>query len=467
MDNIFRIKQIGAENFANFKSFQCDLDKSVTYFCGKNGSGKTTAIEIVWAAMSGVAQRKGALYGERFRFIGKYGASAITKVVLEEIPSKVEITIERKLLKSGAVLKASASDDRMVDNAYLKSIFSSLFVDMDAFSKLSPIEQAKAIGIDTSKFDGYRKELTATRLQIGREQKRLAAVVENMGSPEAVDYVDVDALRSQLQKAYRKNNQEIEKSNKEHADIIRDVYQFNHEQEMIQAERDRNQAEIESKLEEIEYLENQLREARRIMSDLSSQREAMPEAEELKSEPDKVPPVLIDTDKIETAIANAVKTNEAADKYASYQAENKKLATAVNDYEAISEQIKNNELARVKYIRSKKLPFSNINIDESGGFQIDGRPFNPSYFSTGELKAFTAKIIASNPPDLRFVYLETAGLDDDRLADLLKFLSDNHFQVICEVVTDKKILGKKSVLLKDMEIVDSYDETDKTANELK
>lgn len=467
MSNIFRIKEIGAENFANFKSFQCDLDKSVTYFCGKNGSGKTTAIEIVWAAFVGIAQKKGSLYGERFRFIGKYGPSAITKVVLEEVPSNVEISFERKFLKSGAALKATASDGRLVDNAYLKSIFSSLFVNMDAFSKLTPVEQAKAIGIDTKKFDAYRKELAATRLEIGREQKRLSSVVESMGSPEHVNEVDVDALRNQLQRAYSNNTTATEKANHEHAEAIRDVYQFNHKQEMIQAERDTNQAEIKSKLGAIEYLENQLREAQIIVSDLSSQRETMPEAEELKSEPDKVLPKLVDTGIIEESITKAVETNEAATKYALYQKEHEKLTIAANDYEAKNDQIKNNELARVEYIQGKKLPFSNITIDETGGFKIDGRPFNSSYFSTGELKDFTAKIIASNPPDLRFVYLEAAGLDDDRLASLLKFLSDNHFQVICEVVTDKKVEGKKSVLLKNMEVVESYDEANEPDNELK
>ena len=97
-----KIKQIMLKNFANVNQIEINLSDSVTYLIGENGSGKTTVgLNAIWFILEGLAKTgKKVLHGDRFRFIGKQGKSAIGKLVLHDETENIDITIQRKLTKN-------------------------------------------------------------------------------------------------------------------------------------------------------------------------------------------------------------------------------------------------------------------------------------------------------------------------------------------------------------------------------
>jgi DNA repair exonuclease SbcCD ATPase subunit len=458
-EKILKIRSIGAENFGAFKSFQADIDDSVTYFCGWNGAGKSTAgIDAVWAAMLGIAKRGDAMPGDRFRFIGKYGRSATATLNLEESGTGAKIKIERKILKNSTVLKATASDDRQIDNEYLKGIFSSLFVDLTAFSKLSPIEQAKAIGIDTTKFDEYRNELMLTRREIGRRVKELEGEIRVNGEHEKIDTVDVESLRRDLKQAYQKNSDAVQAATEAYQKAVKEVGEHNSKSARISSDIAICKSSLKNSEMRIYELQEEIKRIQAGMVEMQKTLDGYGVPPDLLPDPKPIEPEKIDTSEIEAKISAAVEQNKQAAAYQKSLDLRDKYDKAMADYDLKTSQLSDNEKARLDHINSKELPFSNITIGEDGGFQVNYRPFSASYFSHGELVKYTAMILASNPPALRYVFIENASLvDPENLAAMLKFLNEHGFQVVCEVVRDRKI-DAKSVLLKDMEIVESYED---------
>jgi energy-coupling factor transporter ATP-binding protein EcfA2 len=82
-----------------------NLDENVTYLIGRNGSGKTKlGLDLIWFVLQGIAEKssegKIPLLGERFRFIGKDGATAMGELVLHDDAINADIRVIRKLGKN-------------------------------------------------------------------------------------------------------------------------------------------------------------------------------------------------------------------------------------------------------------------------------------------------------------------------------------------------------------------------------
>jgi len=459
MEEVYKIKQIGMKNFGAFKAFQADIDPNVTYFCGWNGSGKSTAgVDAVWAAMTGIATRGDALPGEKFRFVGDYDRTAMTELTLEEINSGRTITVSRKILKNSTILKAESDDGKKIDQADIKDMFSSLFVNLSAFAQLSPVEQAKAIGIDTSEYDEYNSELKKARADVNRDRLRLKKAVESYGDVEAVEAIDVAALNAELKQAYETNMQRQQEASESIAAERAEIDKFNAEQDKVSRVRDSISASINTLEDQIKAIERTLEEKKRLLESHKDELQKTPLPEPMKESPEEPEVEYIDTEKIEVQIENAAEQNEKAAVYKKYSELKDRLKTVEKDYAGFNKRIDENLAKRNRYISDAKLPFSNISIDESGGVMMNGRPFSPNYFSHGEIIKYSSMLLASNPPKLRYVFIENASLiDPENLDQLLKFLNENGFQVVCEIVDNRK-RGDNSVLLKDMEIVESYDD---------
>lgn len=426
-----KIKNLMLKNFAKVSEISVSFDKNVTYLIGVNGSGKTTiGLNGVWFVFKGLAQKGDGLIAERFRFIGPHGKSAQGILTIYDETEAVEITISRKLLKNKTELKIEASDGRQLDQGWLDSIFNSFLIDPMGFSRLSGKAQALAFGADTAPFDVKKKELELERRDIGRDVKRLQGVVDAAGSPEKVEEVDVKELMVELE--------DRQKLNKIRKDALSELETLD--------------GDIITSLADVEYLEQKLSAAKmKLVRDNDTRHDKANEIQMMK---------IANEQEIKDQIENAQEVNKKAVAYELFLDNKNLLAGAKSCYESGTSNIQKNVAGRTEYLKSLKLPWPNITINDDGEFRLNDKPFCSSYFSTGELLKLGAKIGSKLKNGLKYVFFPNSeALDDKNREAVFKALNDDGFQIMAECVgTEKK--KDTSILLKEMKVVESYDETE-------
>ena len=117
---------------------------------------------------------------------------------------------------------------------------------------------------------------------------------------------------------------------------------------------------------------------------------------------------------------------------------------------------------RLNYIKSFNFGFSGLEVDDSGGLLLNGRPVKDQYFSKGELEIIVAKLYASLNPDLKVRFIDDFDLlDDDNQIKILDELLKDGFQIItAEVGT--KVVKDNTILLRECALVKSYEDSKKS-----
>jgi hypothetical protein len=171
------------------------------------------------------------------------------------------------------------------------------------------------------------------------------------------------------------------------------------------------------------------------------------------------------TTDIDKQINSAEETNTKAAKYIAYQEWMTKVAEAnkkVTDNKTKQEKAAEE---RLNYIKSKKLPFNNLSLDEDGALMLDGRPIKPQYFSSGQLLKVVPLLMATRNPTLKYVFIQNFNLLDAANQEMIeKYLTEKGFQLVVEMVSDKVIPGKNCILLRDCKVVSDQPEVDNGPN---
>lgn len=449
------IKELFIKNFVKVKEIYVNIKPGVTLLVGENGSSKTVVgLDAIWFALKGLAQKgKDVLHGERFRFIGPWGKSSQVKLTLYDEKEDVDIFLERKLTKDSAPLKITASDGRALKESFVDDIFSIFSINPWGFVNLSAKEQALALGINTDEFDEKRKVLYEERTEINREVKRLQNVVDTAGTPEKAERVDVQALMSELSKIETENKISEQMWHEEKNQAFKEVLEFNQEQDKAAQDLASANKRIDLKKEQLKALKSEI-------LTLEGEIKSLPLPAKPKNNVIAIsPPVLVDTKPISDQIAAATETNEKAMAYKRYikniEALNKEKANSENKSFAIEAC----DVEKAEYVKAQKLPFSNMSIDEEGGLLVEGRPFAPNYWSKGEIGRMVPRLIASQKPDLRFMFVpDSQSIDSKNRETLFKGLADQGFQVLAEFVGTEKPKDHNAILLKEGEVVESYEE---------
>jgi len=355
----------------------------------------------------------------------------------------IEIKITRKLLKNKTELKIEASDGRQLDQAWLDSIFNSFLIDPMGFSRLSGKEQALAFGADTDSFDRKKKELEIERRDIGRDVKRLQGVVDTAGNPEKVETVDVADLMAELET--RQNVNRLNES-------------IRYELEDYQRSTQLRSEKLQEISQEINYFKEKIRKLETVISEGKKQAEIRVVG--YKKREDKVAKLIdLDEQEIKDQIENAQEINTKATAYNEFKVNRAALEDAKLDYEGKNDMLNIVAADRVNYLKSLDLPWPNITITDEGEFRLNDKPFCSPYFSTGEILKFGARIGSKLKDGLKYVFFPNSeALDDKNREAVFKALNDDGFQVVAEVVgTERK--KDTSILLKEMKVVESYDES--------
>jgi len=473
-----KIKSLSLENFSKYAKVKVNFDEKITYLIGPNGSGKSSlGLSGLWFVMQGIAEKtsKGnnPLIGERFRFIGEKTAFAKGEIVMYDEKTGHEVTVTRHMTKDASKLTFFTASGAALDQQWLNDIFNIFMIAPKVFMELTSKEQAQALNIDTSKYDTEIADLKADLTLLNKELKAFG----DINAPEKVEKVDVMELQAKKeaeQERIKKEQQQIDVDNSR----IHDNYKLKCNEVRNQVDAfNQDQDDKRSLIDTANDLLSSLIELGYEGTEVSKWIAGLPLPEKKKYGADGEPvyeypkePVYkgaADQSKIteiDKEILLASVTNEKAMAYRTYLETLKKKIDKEKEIDTNKTAQKNAEQKRTDYLKSFKLPFDNLTIDEEGRLMLDGRPVKEPYFSTGELLKIVPVIIASTMPDeseaaefktrLRYVYLQLFNLmDPEKQQEVIDYLTGKGFQLVIEYVGKEELVDKNCIVLSEMQVI--------------
>lgn len=426
-----QIKSLKLNNFANYSEVNVSFSDTITYLIGKNGSGKSTlGVNAIWAMFAGIAEKgKTALIGERFRFIGPKAATASGEMVLHDEAKNVDIIVRRKISKSGNEVSFEAPDGYPVSQQWLEDLFNVFLIAPKKFTELSSKQQAEALGIDTSEMDNELKTLKSEFTLINRDLTNIG----NFEAVEKVEAVDISNLN--------KEKDSILDFNRVQSEIESDIVSKNNYISQLENQAQANQREIDILLIAQDAIKVKI-------NNTKAEIASIPKAEAIKP-----------LDEINEKINSASDTNLKAFQYEQYLVKLEKHKEVKGKIEANKTKQEANQKRRKDYIKSQKLPFDNLEINEDGELLLSGKPIKEPYFSTGELIRTVPILMSAKNPELKYVFIQDFNLlDEDKQNEVETYLTGKGMQLVIELVGTQKVNNENSILLKDCAVVDSYED---------
>ena len=425
-----KIKSIKLENFAKYSHIEVSFDKNITYLIGNNGAGKTTlGLSAIWFLFQGIAEKSSKgnnpFIAERFRFIGENDASAKGEMVLFDETLKIKIKVIRKLTKDGTSVTFEAPSNMTLNQEWLNDLFNVFLISPRSFLTLDSKKQAEVLGIDTSKFDTELENFKSEHTYINRELKNIGEVKE----VDPVENIDVGS--------YVRSKNIIINFNNKQKELEQNIVKNKEKLQWVQKE-------YSQLLEQREELNKRIEQLSTKILNGTNYIDTLPKPEPLES-----------TEYTDSQIEKAIENNNKVVAYQNYLQQKQKydlrLSELNNNKERQSETIK----ARIDYIRSKKLPFDNLEINEKGELLLSGKPIKEQYFATGELLKIVPVLISSLNPKLKYVFIQQFNLLDEKQQKIVEeYLVGKGFQLVAEIVGEKEVENKHCIVLKDMHLVD-------------
>lgn len=426
-----KVKSLEMKNFAGFSEISVSFDENVTWLIGKNGSGKSSiGVNGILAALQGIAEKgKNVLIGERFRFIGQKAATAELQLIIHDEIKNVDIQVNRKITKTGNVLSFEAPEGYPVSQEWLNDLFNIFLIAPKKFLALNSKEQAEALGIDTAEYDVKMKRLKEEYTLINRD-------ITQIGSFDAVEEteeVDVSKLNEERDAILLFNKGENDKQ--QAIQIANDGI------DTLVSNKEDLQAQIDQLTERMKAIDTRIENGKKHIKSLAK------------------PKKLKELTEIDEKIRNASETNKKAFEYTQYTEKLEKLKNKRAELQTNKDAQETLLSERKNYIKNQELPFDNLEINEDGELLLAGKPIKEPYFSTGELIRTVPILMASKNPDLKYVFIQDFNLlDEDKQKDVIEHLTSKGLQLVIELIGTKKVSGENSILLKDCEVVETYEE---------
>lgn len=460
------LKGVKIHNLSNFNKFKCKFNNNSNYVYGEMGAGKSfIGINGIQMAINGIAERNNSFWGKRIHFIGKLGASGDIEYEFKDNRDDSSFFIKNHVTKAGNSITFRKGDGTTINEEWLNNFLNIAFLSASNFCSLSGIDQAKALGIDTSTFDlnikKYKEEITL----LNREIKNIGEILE----VDKINPINIDELKEKkneikqrMAKEYS-DNVEYNKKLKYQYDLDCEeerskVRKFNEDQ--VKIVHNRNDAnDCLAKLVNLGYEGQEVK--KWILS--------LPvEQNQLNYTPLNTPVYikeLADTknlDEIDSKIEQAQDINNKAKDYQNYlikaSFKKDKLGKVIEWNNKVSEE----ESARVNYINQTDFGFKGLSTDENGSLIFKDRPIKKQYFSTGELEIIVAKLAMSRNPLLKVRFIDELGILSPKKQDeLVSELIDMGFQVIASV-PGENVNHDNVIVLKDCALLNNEKEKGET-----
>lgn len=458
----YHLSKASIRNIFGFDTIEVKFNNGENYLYGKNGAGKSSlTLSGLWACIKGIAEHGDKFISSRFRCIGPKKTTGDLEYEFTDNENGGRFCIKNHVSKASNNITFQALEGSPLAGDFLNDFFNVSLLSARNFCRLSGVEQAKTLGIDTSAFDANIARYKEER----KIENRMIKEYGNLEPVEEVKPVNIGALKEKKEAIANKLNG-IYLVNKRKNEELRnkytaDVAAENEAERMFETEQVKNRdnilsaAKSLSNLVSIGYAGREVKQwIDTLPQPINFVKKNIPEPVYITEIPDDAEIKVVDAE-----IEAAYETNEQAKKYADYLIRSEALKVRQTKIDKINLDIAAEEEARTNYITSKKFPFSDLTTDEDGCLLFKNRPINESYFSKGELEIIVAKLAASQSPLFKTRFIDEFGiLDPDNQEKIVNDLVEAGFQVIASI-PGEKVKHENAIVLRNCKLIDTT-ETD-------
>jgi len=394
MEDKLTILRLAAENFMRLTVVEMELDPDggLVMITGKNGAGKTCAMNIVSSTLGGKKLcpekpiREGATSG--FSEVETNDWTA-TRTYKPDGSSKLQV-----VKADGCIVPKGQT--------FLEMVVGKIAFDPLAFINENDAKKQRKIlldlvGVDLTELDGKIAALREQRTLVGRTLKQAQAEVKASESyPDAPDAeISAGELAAELQKAVEHNN-------------------------LILAAQ-RNRGEYEKEIE-------------KLRADLAAAEHLLETANEYLEENKPIDSSIIDE---KVSAANETNRQVKANVEAKEKAEHANQVEA--KYAELTEQIEHAEFGKADSLHNADMPVEGLSVTEDG-VTFNGIPI--AQIATSEqIKVGMAVSMALNPTLKVLLIRDGSLLDSDNIKLIESMVKGQGFQCLIECVSD----GKKKI----------------------
>jgi len=404
------IKRLSIRDVLRVSVVEITPDGHVVTLGGKNGAGKSSVLNAIEMALSGLRAvppkpvRQGADQGRVVVDLG-------------------DIIVERTFTASGSDLVVKAKDGARYPKpqAMLDALFASVAFDPLAFARMEPAAQAetlrRVLGLNLSALDADRQLAFDQRTEVNRDGKaakaRLDAAVRHEDAPGSL--VDPGILATELERrlGVQRSNEATRQAARAFADA-RDIHKAN-----------------------VARLENELEKARR----------AFAAATETALIAERDAESLVDPNvaEIRASLAAAEDDNAKVRANTAHAALSAEVDALRERSKALSGRLDDIAAARAARIAAVPFPVPGLSFAEDSTVTLNGLPFEQA--STAEqLRVSVALGVASNPRLRVFFVRDGSLLDADNLRLVAELAREAGAQVWLE---DARSTDPKAIIISD------------------
>jgi hypothetical protein len=409
-----RVLKLSAENFKRLKAVEIVPNGAVVEVRGRNGVGKSSVLDAIWAALG--------------------GADAAPGRPIRSGADKAEITLDlgdlvvtRRFLPSGnSPLIVAAQDGARYPSpqAVLDRLIGKISFDPLEFTRMKPRDQLDTLrglvnlDVDLDALDLQRAAFYGQRTDANREAKQLrgqaAGVIVPAGLP--AERVDTAALAAEVERA-GEHNRNVERQ---------------------RGARSAARTKIESTEASIAALRDRrrklLQEARLLYQQIKG---AETRQRELEAGFADLPPLAepIDTSAIVARVREAEGINAGIVERERRAALEDAATIAEQRSDQLGEAIEAVDAEKARAIERANLPVAGLGFGD-GGVLFNGVPFEQA--SQAEKIRVSVAIAMSANPELRVLCVRDGSLlDDDSLRLLTELVTERDYQLWLERVGDE------------------------------
>ncbi len=424
-----KIEKLKAENIKILKTIEITPEGNLIIISGKNGNGKSSAIDTIWLALKGLKGKKIETTdiirrGEKKAFaeidLGEY-------IVVRTFSNRGDRL--KVVSKTGGKYGQSLLNELMGDLAKADLLFDPLqFIYLDGKEQIKIL--MKAVGLDYDALEKERKAIFDNRTDVNRFMRDVEAQLKEFNDLNFSNVPDTELSSSQLIEEIKTANNQI-MENERKRDELKKFYD-----ELIAKhnEAEELRKKIKELADKLESLEVELKSGKTKYTELKTEVAALRDP---------------DIEALQNKLLNIEDTNKLVRNKQRFYQLKKKKDEALLKSEALTEQLISLDEKKKEALQNVNLP-SGLYFDEEG-LTLNGIPFKPGLVSTSEALKIGCAIAMIANPQLKVLRIQNGNaLDEESLAELKMILEQNNWQAWVEYVSDS---SEKGIYIENGEIV--------------